>query len=221
MTKRDDTAKGRRSRAQRGGRFTHDPELAAIRWDDGGAEALAEWMRPSDTRPPPAETLAERIGIMEDVANECLADPGQPVGGPTRHWARELLDQATAWRKLASTPDAAWREPGRQDAAFRMGVAWALLCVYARDGAAQHKVGSAGTAGKGEKAAAEMAGLRAAMAELNPPWMWNAPAVLAALLAEGWKSPWSERVTLDKIRAVLREPARGRVANLHVPAGKV
>lgn len=66
-----------------------------------------------------------------------------------------------------------------------------------------------------------MADLRAAMARVPPAERGSATRYRKAPERQGWKSPWSERVTEENIREVLREPASKFRDFIHVPAGNV
>lgn len=197
MTADKVTKPTKRSKAQRGGHLAPDPLPERLPWNDATAALLFEYLGRIKS---PAEALADRMATMERVARECRADPTQPEGAPAQHWAAELLVAVADWR-------AAGDASARELAAFRAGEAWALLRACARASGMQRAASSEGTMGKVSKAEADMTDLRARMAKLPPQCLATAPTARRALLAAGWKPPWSERVAEDRIRDVLRDRA--------------
>ena len=197
MTADKITKRTKQSKSRRGGHLAPDPLPEVLPWNDENAPLLFEYLGRIRS---PAEVLADQVAAMERIAREGLADQTLPEGAPAKHWAAELLAAVADWRAVGDASD-------RELAAFRAGEAWALLQVCARASGKQRTASSGGTAGKVSRADGRMEDLRARMGELPPQCLADAPAARRALLAEGWESPWSDRVAEDRIRGVLRERA--------------
>ena len=197
MTADKITKRTKQSKSRRGGHLAPDPLPEVLPWNDENAPLLFEYLGRIRS---PAEVLADQMAAFGRIGRECLADQTQPEGAPTRHWANELLGAIADWRAVDDAASQAL-------AAFRAGEAWALLQVCARASGKQRTASGEGIKGKATTAISRMADLRSRMAKLPPQCLRDAPTVRKALLAAGWKPPWTDRVTEDRIRAVLREPA--------------
>ena len=218
MAEKEPTArKPRRSKEPRGGRFTQVPE--PLPWNDENARLLFDAIDKSQ-HIPPAELMAKIAADLERAANEYLASTEHAGEISSRYWAGKVLGAVSYWRKFAGATEGegpAWREL----AAYELGEAQMATHIYAALCSEQRQTARRGIAGKREKAAADMADLRAAMARVPPAERGSATRYRKALERMGWKSPWSERVTEKNIREILRDDASKTRDSVHVPGGKV
>lgn len=199
MTEAKNSTEGKpgpkRSKSPQGGRFSPEPVMVPFN-DETAPELFAQF----ENRTPLAEWMAEVVADQERAATEYLAVSDGAGEIDSRQWARKVLSAALFWKKSQAGEPAE-----RERAAYELGRACMAFKMCADLVDDQRHASHHGTKGKRAKGNANMDDLRERMAKLPRARLKDAPTVRLALEAAGWVSPWTERVTEDRIREVLRD----------------
>ena len=211
MTEAKNSTEGKpgpkRSKSPRGGRFSPIVEVNEPdpNWPTDPNEALGLWLdslneQADEAHKCPADEIEAFVAEVTRVAHEYLGAHGVADNEPAKVWAGKLLVAVGHWRgSIGGHCAAAMLAYGE------VVKAAVLMSVYSEDRRAPLKASAAGTKGKSAKAGAAMDDLRERMAKLPRIRLKDAPTVRLALEAAGWKTPWTERVTEDRIRKVLSD----------------